>query len=78
METKVKFGAMLNHRFVQGREEHVIFIVKRGHGHDHQTVILTNIAADKRRVAISTGPVRNQQFLVEGILQVGHLCLVEL
>lgn len=40
VQAEVKLGAMLNNGLVKRREQHVVFIIERRHGNNHQAVIL--------------------------------------
>ena len=77
MQTEVKLGTVLDDGLVEGGEKHVVLVVQLGHRDYHQTVILTDVAPNQSSVTISAGPIGDEQFLEEGVLQVGHLRLVK-
>ena len=77
VKSEVEFRSVLNNRFIQRREKHMILIVQVGNGYHHQTVIFPDVATHESGVAISAGPIGYQQFLKQGILQVGHLRFIK-
>ena len=77
MQSQVEFGAMLNHRFVQRRQQHVILIVQIRNGNHQQAMILAGVAIHNRRTMISARLVCPEYFSRQRLLKVGHQSLVK-
>ena len=78
VKTEVEFCSMLDDGLIEGRKEHVVFIVDFLYGHDKKSVIFADVAAHEGGRAVGTRFVGEQKLLHEGVLQVGHLRFVEL
>ena len=72
VESEVELGTVLNHRTVEGREQHMIFIVQFGYGNNEQTVVLARVAVGNGRTAVGSRSVCPQQFPTQRLLQVRH------
>ena len=55
----------------------MILLVKTRDGDDQQAVVLAYVAAHQRGGAVRPRTVGDEQLLVEGVLQVGHLRFVK-
>ena len=77
MQAEVEFRAVLHDGFVERGEEHVVFVVDGGHGHDKEAVVFADVAPRECGRAVGARLVGEQEFLHQGFLQVGHLRFVE-
>jgi hypothetical protein len=65
MQPQVKFGAMLDNRFVERREEDMVFITEFRDGHDEQSVIFSRIAIHNGCAVICSFPVGTEHFTAQ-------------
>ena len=72
VESEVELCPVLNHRTVERRQQHMVFVVEFRHGNDEQTMVLARVAVDERRGAVGTRAVRTEQLTTQRLLQVGH------
>ena len=77
MQAEVELRAVLHDGFVERGEEHVVFVVDGGHGHDKEAVVFADVAPRECGRAVGARLVGEQEFLHQGFLQVGHLRFVE-
>ena len=54
MQAQIERRAMLNHSLVQGRQHHMVVLVQLGNGDNQQSMLLTSVAINNRRVLQST------------------------
>ena len=60
MKTEVEFCSMLDDGLIEGRKEHVVFIVDFLYGHDKKSVIFADVAAHEGGRAVGTRFVGEQ------------------
>ena len=72
VEAKVELRTMLDDRAVERRQQHVVLVVKLGHGHYKQTVVLARVAVNQRRCTVRTTTVRAKQLAAKALFKVRH------
>ena len=77
MKAHIERSAMLDHRLVEARKEHVGLIVHFRNGDHEQTVLLAGVAASYGGAMVSPRLVGAEHFFGKRLLQVDHKGLVK-
>ena len=60
VDSQIEFGSVLNNGFVDGREDQMVVIVQKRHGHNQQPLVFGCVATRDRCVLIGAFPVSSQ------------------
>ena len=66
MKAHVKLSTMLDNRFIQRRQQHMVFVIQFRNGDNKQSMVFARIAINDCSAMVSSGTIRTKHFLWKG------------